>query len=146
MTKANHRNHWLMIAFAAVLMIGLAALPGMAQSQQQNESQTQPQAQSQTQSQPSTQPTKADRDITRRELHNLDQYLDKHPEVSKELRKDPSLINNQEWVSKHPELQEWLKNHPHASAELREHPKAFMHREHQYESHERGEKHHPKNQ
>jgi hypothetical protein len=79
---------------------------------------------------------KPDGDTTRRELANFDKYLDKHPEVAEQLRKDPNLINNKEWVEKHPELQEWLKNHPHAREELKENPKAFMNREKKFEKHE----------
>ncbi len=81
-----------------------------------------------------------DEDITRRELRNFDQYLDNHPEVAEQLRKNPSLINNEDFREKHPELREWLKNHPEAAEELKKNPRAFMKREHRFEKHERGER------
>ncbi len=84
-------------------------------------------------------------DITRGELRSFDAFLDKHPEIDEQLRKNPQLINDPQFVSKHPELQEYLKNHPRVSEELKEHPKFFMHRERKFEHHERGE-HHRKRQ
>jgi len=77
-----------------------------------------------------------DNDTTRRELAEMDRFLDGHPEVAEQLRKDPSLINNQEFVEKHPELQEFLQNHPGVREEFRENPNAFMRQENRYERHE----------
>ena len=75
-------------------------------------------------------------DTTRRELAEMDRFLDGHPEVAEQLRKDPSLINNQEFVEKHPELREFLQNHPGVREEFRENPNAFMRQENRYERHE----------
>ena len=77
-----------------------------------------------------------DNDTTRRELAEMDRFLDGHPEVAEQLRKDPSLINNQEFVEKHPELQEFLQNHPGVREEFKENPNAFMRQENRYERHE----------
>jgi YHS domain-containing protein len=77
-----------------------------------------------------------DNDTTRRELAEMDRFLDGHPEVAEQLRKDPSLINNQEFVEKHPELREFLQNHPGVREEFRENPNAFMRQENRYERHE----------
>ncbi len=41
----------------------------------------------------------------------MDHFLDKHPEIAEQLRRDPSLIDNREWVARHPELQEYLNSH-----------------------------------
>ncbi len=40
------------------------------------------------------------------------QYLANHPQTASELQKNPSLIYNANWRSKHPHLEEWLNNHP----------------------------------
>ena len=77
-----------------------------------------------------------DNDTTRRELAEMDRFLDGHPEVAEQLRKDPSLLNNQEFVEKHPELREFLQNHPGVREEFRENPNAFMRQENRYERHE----------
>jgi hypothetical protein len=77
-----------------------------------------------------------DNDTTRRELASMDRFLDSHPELAEQLRKDPSLINNEEFVEKHPELQEFLQNHPGVREEFKENPNAFMRQENRYERHE----------
>src|SRR5437879_13008596 len=56
-------------------------------------------------------------------------FLDSHPEVAEALRKDPNLINNPNWVSKHPGVRDWLEDHPNATQEQKENPTAFMHRQ-----------------
>ena len=74
--------------------------------------------------------------ITREELASMDQFLDKHPEIAEQLRKDPSLIDNRRFVADHPALQEYLQSHPRVSAEFHEHPNVFMHDEERYDRRE----------
>ena len=74
-----------------------------------------------------------DRDGTRRELASLDQFLDTHPEIAEQLRKDPKLIDDQKWVAAHPELQGFLANHPGVRRAFDEHPYAFMHDEERFD-------------
>jgi menaquinone-dependent protoporphyrinogen IX oxidase len=81
-------------------------------------------------------PPQYDNDTTRRELASMDRFLDSHPELSEQLRKDPSLINNQEWVNNHPALQEYLQNHQEVREELKENPSAFMRQENRYDQRE----------
>ena len=50
-----------------------------------------------------------DRDTTRRELANFDQFLDSHRETAEQLRKDPPLVNNEQFVKSHPDLQAYLQ-------------------------------------
>ena len=88
-----------------------------------------------------TQTQRDDRDITRRELRSFDGFLDTHHEIAKDLRKDPTLVDNADYLAKHPELQAYLNNHPGVRGELKEHPRYFMRRERRYERHEHGEGH-----
>jgi hypothetical protein len=74
--------------------------------------------------------------ITREELSSMDHFLDSHPEIAEQLRKDPSLIDNRRFVADHPELQEYLQSHPRVSAEFHEHPTVFMHDEERYDRRE----------
>jgi phage-related protein len=74
-----------------------------------------------------------DGDITRGELANMDRFLDSHPVVAEQLTKNPSLINNQQFVDKHPELQEFLQSHPGVREEFKENPTAFMQAEQRFE-------------
>jgi len=74
-----------------------------------------------------------DRDINRQELAHFNQFLDTHRETAEQLRKDPSLVDNQEFVSNHLALQSYLREHPELSAQLKQNPNAFMHQEERYD-------------
>ncbi len=75
-------------------------------------------------------------DITRQELASMDRFLDSHPEIAEQLRKDPSLIDNRKFVADHPELREFLQQHPEIREEFRENPNAFMRAEDRYDRRE----------
>lgn len=63
---------------------------------------------------------------------NFDQdYLDSHPGVAHELAKDPSLVENQQYLTNHPQLQSYLTAHPNVAQDLKNHPYRFMRREDQ---------------
>ena len=70
-----------------------------------------------------------DRDITRKELANFDEFLDSHREIAEQVRKDPSLLDNQQFLKDHPDLQRYLWNHPGVREEVKENPTAFMRQE-----------------
>ena len=75
-----------------------------------------------------------DRDINRQELARFDQFLDTHRETAEQLRKNPSLVDNEEFVSNHPALQSYLREHPELRSQLKQNPNAFMHQEQRYDS------------
>jgi hypothetical protein len=79
---------------------------------------------------------RGDEDITHREVMNMDQFLDQHPEIAEQLRKNPSLVNNQDFIKNHPALQDYLKMHPEAREELKENPNAFMRQEQRFDRRE----------
>ena len=62
-------------------------------------------------------------------------YFDSHPDVARKLAKDPTLIDNQQFVDAHPDLHEYLHNHPNVRHEFKSHPYKFMHREDVYDAH-----------
>jgi len=72
-------------------------------------------------------------DATRRQLASFDSFLDSHPEVAEQLRKDPSLVDNQQFVAQHPGLQEYLTQHPEIRQEITQNPNAFMHQEERFD-------------
>jgi len=76
---------------------------------------------------------RGDRDVTRGELANMDRFMDSHPEIAEQLRKDPSLVDNKQFVQGHPALQEFLANHPGVREEYKENPNAFMHQEQRFD-------------
>ena len=77
-----------------------------------------------------------DRDTTRGQLASMDQFLDCHPEIAEQLRKDPSLVNNKDFVKGHPDLQSYLQQHPQVREEFSENPNAFMHQEQRFDRQE----------
>jgi len=69
-------------------------------------------------------------------LSRMDQFLDSHPEIAQQLQKDPSLINNKQFVKSHPALQQFLASHSEAQQQFEANPNAFMHREDRYDRRE----------
>jgi len=74
-----------------------------------------------------------DNDTTRGELANFDRFMDGHHEIAEQLRKDPSLVKNEDFVRNHPDLQEYLQQHPGVQEEISENPDRFMHQEQRYD-------------
>jgi len=72
-------------------------------------------------------------DITRRELASFDKFLDSHHEIAEQVRKNPSLVDNQQFLKDHPALQAYVQQHPAVREELTENPNAFMSAENRYD-------------
>ena len=77
-----------------------------------------------------------DRDARRDELANFDHYLDSHRETAEQIRKDPSLVNNDEFVKSHPSLQTYLQQHPEVRSAIKQNPNSFMQQEARYDQSE----------
>ena len=71
-----------------------------------------------------------DRDA--RNVANFDRFLDGHREISEQVRKDPSLLDNRDFVRDHPALQTYLQDNPGVRDQLRQDPNAFMRQEDAY--------------
>jgi hypothetical protein len=74
-----------------------------------------------------------DTDTTRQELASFDQFLDSHRETAEQLRKDPSLVNNEGFLKSHPALQTYLQQHPPVREEIKESPETFMRNENRFD-------------
>jgi hypothetical protein len=79
---------------------------------------------------------KGDNDTTTGQLASADRFFDAHPEIAEQLSKNPSLINNEEFVEQHPALQQYLQSHPEVREEMKENPNAFMHQEAGFDQHQ----------
>jgi hypothetical protein len=77
-----------------------------------------------------------DRDRGRPELAEFDRFLDSHREIAEQLRKDPSLVDNQEFVKNHPALLDYLQEHPDVRGAIKSDPNAFMQQEARYDQRE----------
>ena len=67
-----------------------------------------------------------DSNVSRPEIANFDVFLDGHAGIAQQLRMNPSLVNNAEFLEDHPALQQYLANHPNVQEELQENPAAFI--------------------
>jgi len=76
-------------------------------------------------------------DLNRQEVATMDQFLDKNPNIERDLSKNPSLVNNAEYLEAHPQLQAFLNQHPNVKDEIAENPRYFMQRENRFEANER---------
>jgi phage-related protein len=113
-------RHAAMSALTAFFLAGGASLIAKAQT-------------------PAPQNTRPSRNaITRGELARLDNFLDAHPEIERDLDRNPRLIDDPQFLATHPELDEFLKNHPGVRTELQSHPRYFIGREKRFERRERG--------
>jgi hypothetical protein len=74
--------------------------------------------------------------LNRQQVGELDKFMDKHPEVAEDLRKDPAKVNDEGWVRNHKEFAKFLDKHPQIREELKENPSAVMNRENRYEKNE----------
>lgn len=79
-----------------------------------------------------------DRNGDRRAVANFDQFLDSHRETAEQLRRDPSQINNDQFVKSHPALQAYLQQHPEVRQDVSQNPNAFMQQEARYDRNDNG--------
>jgi phage-related protein len=132
MKRKNPLGHYCLMLVAIFAIVVAAPVKARSQNVQPN---MQPQNDQQNMQPQNDQSQKMpDRDdVTRRQLVSFDNFLDSHPEVAEQLRKDPSLVNNQEFVEKHPQLQQYMQQHPEIREELSQNPNAFMHQEERFD-------------
>src|SRR5215469_13380077 len=75
-------------------------------------------------------------DLTRQQLAGFDQFLDNHPDLATQIRNNPSLVNNEEFVESHSVLQQYLQQHPEVREDLSQNPNAVMRQEQRYDRRE----------
>lgn len=75
-------------------------------------------------------------DVSRAEAGRADRYFDQHPKLTRQLQRNPKLVDNQAFMQKHPGFQNYLQKHPEIKEDIRQHPYAFQKRQRQYERHE----------
>jgi hypothetical protein len=73
-----------------------------------------------------------------RELASFDHFLNDHREIAEQLRKQPSLVDNSQFLKNHPALQTYLQDHPEVRTALKENPNGFMQQEARYQNYENG--------
>jgi hypothetical protein len=61
-------------------------------------------------------------------LRELDRFLDHHPLLENDLRRDPKLVDDGDFLVKNPELQGFLEANPGVVPALQVEPRHFLHR------------------
>lgn len=61
-------------------------------------------------------------------MQGFDRWVHDNPQAAKELKKDPSLINNSDWLAKHPDLNNYMNSHPDLKQEMQKNPERMMRR------------------
>ncbi len=67
-----------------------------------------------------------DQDARRADLANFNRFLDDHREIAQQVRRDPSLCDNRDFVRNHPALQTYFQDNPGVRDQLRQDPNTFM--------------------
>ena len=73
----------------------------------------------------------------RRDLAQLDRFLDSHPDIDRQLRQKPWLVTNYEFLQGHPDLNTFLQDHPQLRSEIGQNPVAFMQEENSFDQPDR---------
>jgi len=66
--------------------------------------------------------------VDRTQVKSYDDFMHSHPQVAEQLRKDPSLANNPQFIQSHPQYEQYLKEHPGIRTDLEKHPENFVNR------------------
>ena len=77
----------------------------------------------------------ADRDQDR-DRDQMNQFLSDHKDIDKDLRKNPSLVNDQKYLDHHKDLRYFCDEHPQVRREFAENPSYFMNRDNRFETRE----------
>jgi len=77
-----------------------------------------------------------DHDMNRAQLAGMDRFMDSHPEIAEQLRRDPALVNDKKFVQSHPALQSYLQQHPEVRQDFGQNPNAFMPQEQHFDRQE----------
>ncbi|MFZ0679553.1 hypothetical protein [Candidatus Binatus sp.] len=65
-------------------------------------------------------------DIDMQKLHTWSSFATEHPDIARTLGYHPSLINDDGWVKKHPELAEFFAAHPDIREAMEEDPGNYV--------------------
>ena len=71
------------------------------------------------------------------ELKKMDKFLDKHRSIESDLKANPSLVNDAQYLSSHKDLETFLRKNPKVTTDLSSNPNYFMNREARYEKKEK---------
>ena len=68
------------------------------------------------------------------DVATMDAYLDKHPDIARDLNAYPARINDSDYLAHHKDLAAFLKKHPQMGQEFTHNPSAFMRQESSFDA------------
>ena len=71
----------------------------------------------------------ADANLNNEDANRMDQFLDDHKDIDKDLQKNPSLLTNKKYLDHHKELRSFLQEHPNSQGEFARNPNYFTQRQ-----------------
>ncbi len=70
---------------------------------------------------------------THKELRKFDGFLKKHRGIEGDLRTNPQMINDAQYLSNHKDLEKFLRKNPRVTSDLSDDPNYFVERETRYQ-------------
>jgi dsDNA-binding SOS-regulon protein len=70
----------------------------------------------------------SDDQVSGKDWHSFERYLESHDETARALRQNPDLINDRHFVRDHDALKDWLDDHPDAAEAIRADPQHYLSR------------------
>lgn len=128
--KVSVQHSFILTGILSGLTIGLAGA-GIATAQQTPSYAAQSGASAQVQV-----PGNPNPDLTYQEVARMDQFLDDHKDIDKDLKQRPTLINDKKYLDHHKDLGAFLQAHPQIREEFSENPRYFMNREQRFDARE----------
>jgi hypothetical protein len=122
--RHTNRNNWRRPFLITGIAITLAGIPSMTSAQDRDPGQ-------------SSNPGPGV-NISQEELRSLDQFMDGHPEMARQLQANPGLTNDPEYLRANPDLRDYLQQHPLIQSGLRENANYFLHREDRFDARQDG--------
>jgi hypothetical protein len=66
---------------------------------------------------------------TQKTFNEFNKYLSNHPEMEQQIKNNPSLLNNPQYLASHPELNTFLQDHPGFANAVKTNPGAVLHKD-----------------
>jgi hypothetical protein len=73
-----------------------------------------------------------DRDLAHERMADFGGFLGSHPDIQKDLSRDPSCVKDHRYMQDHADLNAYLNAHPDVRSDLIANPQDFVHRAQQY--------------
>lgn len=135
----NKQKRWFKPFWVTGIAITLAGLPAGARAQNQGAVQNpNPPAASTGVSAGANFSANSSTNLSADESRNLDQFLDSHPEIVRQLESNPALANDPDYLRANPDLRDYLQQHPQLQTALRDDASGIMRQRQQFQTQSNG--------